>query len=91
MLEGVRFYYAGDTDFIEPMRKLKGEKIDVAFLPIGGTYTMDVDEAVEASREIEPRIVLPLHYNHIKGTEANPFEFKEKVEKVSKAQVLVVL
>lgn len=91
MLEGVRFYYAGDTDFIEPMRKLKGEKIDVAFLPIGGTYTMDIDEAVEATREIDPKIVLPVHYNHIKGTEADPFEFKKKVEKVSKAQVMVVL
>jgi L-ascorbate metabolism protein UlaG (beta-lactamase superfamily) len=90
-LEGVKFYYAGDTDFIEPMKKLKGEKIDVALLPIGGTYTMDIDEAVEATREIEPKMVLPLHYNHIKGTEADPFEFKEKVQKASKAEVRVVL
>ena len=51
-VEGVKFYYAGDTDFITPMEELRDEKIGVAFLPIGGTYTMDVDEAVEAALTI---------------------------------------
>lgn len=88
-MERVKFYYAGDTDFITPMQKLRDEKIDVAFLPIGGTYTMDIDEAVDAALTIAPKIIVPVHYNHIKGTEADPMAFKEKVEKNSKSKVIV--
>jgi len=87
---GVKLYYAGDTDFITPMERLRDEKIDVAFLPIGGKYTMDVEEVVEAVLAIEPRIVIPVHYNHIKGTEADAFEFREKVEKRSEARVIIL-
>lgn len=87
-IEGVKFYYAGDTDFIPPMEKLKEEKIDVAFLPIGGTYTMDLDEAVEAALAIQPRIVIPVHYNYIKGTEADPTDFKRKVESKSNMRAI---
>ncbi len=90
VVEGSRLYYAGDTDFIEPMNDLKDEKIDVAFLPIGGTFTMDIDEATEAVLAIEPKMVIPVHYNHIKGTEANPAEFKEKVEKTGKTKVVIL-
>ncbi len=88
-VEGSKLYYAGDTDFIEPMKELKDEKIDIAFLPIGGTFTMDVDEATEAVLAIGPRMVMPVHYNHMKGTQANPAEFKEKVEKTGKTKVVI--
>jgi L-ascorbate metabolism protein UlaG (beta-lactamase superfamily) len=88
--EGVKLYYAGDTDFIEPMERLRDEKIDVAFLPIGGTYTMDLDEAVQAVIAIEPRIAIPVHYNYIEGTQADPMEFKEKVENKSETRVTIL-
>ena len=89
-MENLKFYYAGDTDFIEPMVSLKSEKIDVAFLPIGGTYTMDISDAVEAVIAIQPRRVIPVHYNHIKGTEADPVAFKEEVQKKSKVEVILL-
>jgi len=89
-VEGLKLYYAGDTDFIEPMGSLKSEKIDIAFLPIGGTYTMDVDDAVEAVIAIQPRRVIPIHYNHIKGTDADPIAFKEEVQKESKVEVILL-
>lgn len=89
-IEGVKFYYAGDTDFIAPMEKLDKENIDVAFLPIGGTYTMDVDEAVEAVMAIKPATVVPVHYNHLPGTEADPERFKKEVEKRSKTKVVIL-
>lgn len=89
-VEGIKFYYVGDSDFIEPMKELRDENIDVAFLPIGGTYTMDVDEAVEAVAAIQPKKVVPVHYNHINGTEADPFEFKKKVEGTSGSEVLIL-
>lgn len=78
--EKIKFYYAGDTDFISEMKFLKDEKIDVAFLPIGGTYTMDLPEAVEAAVAISPKIVIPTHYNFLSGTDADPSEFKKRVE-----------
>lgn len=83
--EGKKLYHAGDTDLIPEMTKL--DNIDVAMLPIGGTYTMDVDEAVEASLIIRPRFVIPMHYNMIQGTEADPDEFKQKVENSSDIEV----
>jgi len=79
-IDNTRFYHAGDTDYIGEMDALATENIDVAFLPIGGTYTMDWEEAVEAAKAIQPRIVVPIHYNMIQGTDVDPFEFKRQVE-----------
>ncbi|MFQ6117529.1 MAG: MBL fold metallo-hydrolase, partial [Candidatus Bipolaricaulia bacterium] len=53
---------------------------DVAFLPIGGTYTMDVPEAAEAAEAIGPKMVIPTHYNFLSETRADPQEFKKKLE-----------
>ena len=86
----VKVYYAGDSDFIEPMNALKEEGVDVAILPIGGTYTMDVDEAVESVKAIQPKVAIPVHYNHIKGTEADPQAFKEKVELKTQTKVIIL-
>jgi L-ascorbate metabolism protein UlaG (beta-lactamase superfamily) len=89
-VEGVKFYYAGDTDFITPMEKLTNEKISVAFLPIGGTYTMDVDDAVEAAQSINSELIIPVHYNFIDGTEADPKKFKDKVEEKKVSRVIIL-
>ncbi len=80
-LEGKRIYFAGDTDFIPEMMKLGN--IDIAMLPIGGTYTMDIEEAVEATLSIKPKIVIPMHYNSLDGLEVDVDVFKNKVEKES--------
>jgi L-ascorbate metabolism protein UlaG (beta-lactamase superfamily) len=90
IIEEVKFYYAGDTDFIKPMERLRDERIDIAFLPIGGIYTMDVEEAIEAGIAIQSRIVIPVHYNHLKGTEADPIEFKKKFEGKSQSEVIIL-
>lgn len=79
-VEGKRLYYSGDTDFIPEMAALKDEGIDLAFLPIGGTYTMDVPEAAEAAEKIMPKIIIPTHYNFLPETEADPEEFKRRLE-----------
>lgn len=89
-MEGIKLYYAGDTDFIDPMKELAQAHIDVAFLPIGGTYTMDIDEAVEAVKAIQPGVVIPVHFNHIKSTEADPQDFKQKINQVSQAEVIIL-
>lgn len=82
-MEGCRIYHAGDTGLIEGMRSLG--RVDVAFLPIGGKFTMDIDEAVEAVRWISPSVVVPMHM-----LKADPEEFKEKVERTTMASVKVL-
>lgn len=58
-VEGKTIYHAGDTDFIPEMNTLG--TIDVAFLPIGGTFTMNIQDAARASLAIKPKIVVPIH------------------------------
>ncbi len=58
-LNGFRIYFAGDTDVIPEMSQLG--KIDLALLPVGGTYTMDAEEAGEALSIIKPNRVIPMH------------------------------
>lgn len=69
-----RIYHAGDTDFIPEM---KGLDVDVALLPIGGTYTMDAKEAAQAAHSIKPRVAIPMHYGSIVGTTKDAERFKE--------------
>ncbi len=65
-LGGKRLYVAGDTDLTPEMKALKD--IDVAFLPAGGTYTMDAAEAAEATKYFQPRLAVPYHWGEIVGT-----------------------
>ncbi len=60
-VEGKKIYHAGDTDRIPEMKNLRNEQITVAILPVGGTYTMDFSEAVEAAADIKPAVVIPMH------------------------------
>lgn len=59
-MAGQTLYFAGDTDLVPEVRDQKG--VDAAFLPIGGTYTMDFEDAAEAVKIIKPRYVIPMHY-----------------------------
>jgi L-ascorbate metabolism protein UlaG (beta-lactamase superfamily) len=61
-----RIYYAGDTDIIPEMRELTD--IDLALLPVGGTYTMDADEAARAVSQIKPQQAIPYHWGDIVGS-----------------------
>lgn len=83
-VDGVTFYHAGDTDYINEM---DGLDVDVAFLPIGGTYTMDQDEAAVAAESMDADIIIPIHYNFIDGTEADPQRFKKTVEERTESRV----
>jgi L-ascorbate metabolism protein UlaG (beta-lactamase superfamily) len=83
-LDGVRYYHAGDTDFIPEMNRLN---VDIAFLPVSGTYVMTADEAVQAAKAIKPKIAIPMHYGAIVGSEADAKKFKKALE----GQVEVVI
>jgi L-ascorbate metabolism protein UlaG (beta-lactamase superfamily) len=72
---GRSLYHAGDTDRIPEMKTFQA---DVAFLPIGGTYTMNAEEAAAAANEdIKPKIAVPMHYGAAVGTDADAQRFSE--------------
>ena len=81
-----RIYYAGDTDLTDEMKSLK--EIDIALLPVGGTYTMDAAEAAEATKYIKPKRAIPYHWGDIVGGQADAEAFAEAAE--CKVQVLSV-
>lgn len=86
-VNGKKIYHAGDTGLTYDMKLLEDEKVDVAFLPIGGNYTMDIDDAVKAADFIKAKKVVPMHYNTFGIINADPKIFKSKV-KSSEVKIL---
>ena len=74
-LDGVSYYIAGDTDALDELMKIK---CDVAFLPVGGKYTMTATEAAGLANTIKPKIAVPTHYAGIVGELANGKEFEHR-------------
>jgi L-ascorbate metabolism protein UlaG (beta-lactamase superfamily) len=67
-VRGERLYHSGDTDVIPEMDGVTG--VDVALLPVSGTYVMTAGEAAEAARRIQPRVAVPMHWGeHIGGAD----------------------
>lgn len=85
-IDGKILYHTGDTGLFYDM-KLIGEmnKVDYMLLPIGDNFTMGIDDAVKAVELTNPGLAIPMHYNTFPVIEADPNEFKEKVEKIGKA------
>lgn len=71
-LDDIRHYIAGDTDITEENRRVK---CGVAFVPVGGTYTMDFKEAAQLINEIQPKIAVPIHYGSVVGTKQDATDF----------------
>ncbi len=91
-LDGVKVYHCGDTDVFSDM-KLISElyKPDVMLVPIGGWYTMGIDEAVKAVEFVKPKYVIPMHYNTFPVIETDPGEFKKRVEeKIDGVEVIIL-
>jgi L-ascorbate metabolism protein UlaG (beta-lactamase superfamily) len=82
---GKTVYHTGDTGLFLDM-KLIGEldKIDVMLLPIGDNFTMGIDDAVKAVEFVNPGLAIPMHYNTFPVIQADPNEFKRKIEVLGK-------
>ena len=65
-IEAKRIYYAGDTDLIPEMSDLRD--VDMALLPVGGTYTLDAASAADACRLIGCKAAIPYHWGDIVGS-----------------------
>ena len=85
-IEGVTYYIAGDTDITEENKKVK---CDVAFVPVGGTYTMNYTEASELINEIKPKVAVPTHYGSIVGSKKEGDKFSKLVNSEIKVVILM--
>lgn len=82
----VRIYHAGDTDNIPEISSYA--PIDVALLPVSGTYVMTADEAVEMVKVIKPKVAIPMHYGAIVGSSSDAKSFREKASKYTEVIIL---
>jgi len=77
-MDGVRYFHAGDTDFIPEMEEIEA---DIAFLPVSGTYVMTAEEAVRAAKALKPKVAaIPMHYGAIVGTAKDAEKFKKSLQ-----------
>ena len=81
-----RYYIAGDTDITD---EAKNVKCDIAFLPIGGVYTMTYEEAASLANTIVPSVVIPIHYGSVVGTKEDAIRFKELVNSNIQVEILI--
>jgi L-ascorbate metabolism protein UlaG (beta-lactamase superfamily) len=77
-IDGAAYYFAGDTDVIPEMKDIEA---DVAFLPVGGTYTMNAREAAEAAGLIRPKVAVPMHYADVAGSPEDGNIFIRELDK----------
>lgn len=75
-IDGWLIYVAGDTDAIEENYDIK---CDIAIVPVGGTYTMNADEAADYVNHIKPKFAIPSHYGCLVGTAEDAERFKKGV------------
>jgi L-ascorbate metabolism protein UlaG (beta-lactamase superfamily) len=84
-IDSADYYFAGDTDAIPEMENIKA---DVAFLPVGGTYTMNASEAARAANTIKPAVAVPMHYGDVAGTAADGEVFIRGLDRSIKGVLL---
>jgi L-ascorbate metabolism protein UlaG (beta-lactamase superfamily) len=85
-------YHLGDTCLFSDMKLIaqRGDRIDLALVPIGGHYTMDRYDAVSAVELINPQQVIPCHYNTFPPIETDAQAFKQDVQNAGFSEVIVV-
>jgi len=84
-VKGQRIYLAGDTDYIPEMKDFK---VDIALLPVSGTYVMTAEEAIKAALDMKPKIAIPMHYGSIVGSENDAKRFAEGLK--GKVEVVIL-
>ena len=83
-----RIYHSGDTDVIPEMDQAAG--VDVALLPVSGTYVKSPLEAAEAARRIAPAVAVPMHWGTTIGTESDAQEFAAETRAKTETEVVIL-
>lgn len=88
---GKVIYHLGDTGLFGDLALIKRRSpVDVALVPIGGHYTMDPDDAAEAVRLVEPKTVIPCHYNTFPAVEQDPQVFADLVSQRTSSKTVIL-
>ena len=85
-IKDTRYYIAGDTDITEETKKVK---CDVAFIPVGGTYTTNFKEAAQLVNKIKPKIAVPTHYGSVVGTKQDATDFVRLLHPTTEGKILM--
>jgi L-ascorbate metabolism protein UlaG (beta-lactamase superfamily) len=89
-VDGRKIYHACDTGLTYDMKLIGEEGIDVAMLPIGDNFTMGPDDALRAVKLIQPKRVIPIHYNTFELIKQDPHAWARRVESETSACVIVM-
>ena len=85
-MDGVTYYIAGDCYDTPEGRAVKA---DVAFVPVGGTYTMDAAEAASVINDAKPKIAVPTHYGHVVGSAADAEKFASLLDPEIECRIIM--
>ena len=89
-LEGKKIYHACDTGLFYDMKLIGEEGLDLAILPIGDNFTMGPDDALRAVKLLEPKAVIPIHYDTFDVIKQDPYAFAERVEAETSSKCVVL-
>ena len=84
-IDGVKFYHAGDSDATPEMKTVD---VDVALLPVSGTYVMTAEEAAGAAKAMKIKVAVPMHFGNIVGSRADAERFKKLLEGSRAVEIL---
>jgi L-ascorbate metabolism protein UlaG (beta-lactamase superfamily) len=89
---GHLIYHLGDTALFSDLQLIarRGDKVELALVPIGGHFTMDRFDAVTAVEFVQPAQVIPIHYGTMPQIETDAEAFKQDVENAGFSQVYVL-
>ena len=79
LADGV-YYHAGDTDHLPELESIHA---DVAFLPAGGTFTMDAHQAAGLAKAMTPGTAVPMHYGFVSGSSKDGETFRDAASPVT--------
>ena len=88
--DGTRIYDAADTGLFGDMRLIGEEGVDLAMLPIGDNFTMGPDDALRAVKLIQPRQVVPIHYNTWEAIAQDAGAWAERVRRETHTEPVVL-
>lgn len=89
-LDGKKIYHACDTGLFYDMKLIGEEGLDVAILPIGDNFTMGPDDALRAVKLLEPKVVIPIHYDTFDVIQQDPYAFASRVEAETSSKCVVL-
>ena len=88
--DGKKVYMACDTGLFGDMRLIGEEGLDLAVLPIGDNYTMGPDDALRAVKLLQPKVVIPIHFNTWELIAQDPYAWAKRVENETSTKVQVL-